>query len=89
METNDTNNCDAAFLNLGNTAGTSIPTGGCLGTNYFQYGAASPATNTLAMTATRCTAGGKQPNGGAALTLVLTSNYATGSDVWTGTGNYR
>jgi prepilin-type N-terminal cleavage/methylation domain-containing protein len=57
---------------------------------YFCYLIAQNATNNgFVGTATRCVgANGKQPGGPAANTLILTTNFAAGTDVWGGTGGY-
>lgn len=63
--------------------------GACAATHYFSYSVtAATTTDSFTATATRCTAGGKTPNAGSALTLILTTNFATGVDTWSGTGGY-
>ena len=64
------------------TTGDTIPSA-CRTNNYFTYGVAA-TNNTLTATATRCIAGGKNPNAASAYTLVLTSDFegTTGSDSW-------
>ncbi|MCM8789681.1 MAG: prepilin-type N-terminal cleavage/methylation domain-containing protein [Candidatus Omnitrophica bacterium] len=72
------------------TAANQIPgpaAGNCQGTHYFWYNL-TVADPVLTATATRCIANGKIPQGATALTLVLASNLATGSDTWSGTGGY-
>lgn len=55
---------------------------------YFSYNLT--ATNLYGFTAeaTRCTAGGKPPQGPGATTLTLTTNFSDGTDIWGGTGGY-
>lgn len=60
----------------------------CATTHYFSYTVTSATATTLTATATRCIASGKVPNATAALTLILTSDFSTGSDIWSGTGGY-
>jgi len=69
------------------TATDQIPSA-CRGTHYFSYAVSGVAADSFTLTATRCTAGGKNPNASTALTLTLTSNLATGTDTWGGTGGY-
>ncbi len=71
--------------NIG-TAGDMIPSA-CAGTHYFTYTTAV-SDPTLTITATRCSVGGKNPPAATGTTLILTSNLSTGTDTWTGTGNY-
>lgn len=61
----------------------------CRVSHYFSYAVAG-ADPSVTITATRCGAGGKNPQGGPATgtTLILTSNLNTGVDSWTGTGGY-
>jgi len=74
----------AVNANIG-TGVDQIPSA-CAGTHYFSYGV-SPSDPSVTITATRCTAGGKTPQGLApAGTLVLTSNVTTGVDTWSGSG---
>lgn len=55
---------------------------------YFSY-AITVSTNTgFTATATRCTANGKPPQGLAAGTLVLVTNFQAGTDLWQGNGGY-
>jgi prepilin-type N-terminal cleavage/methylation domain-containing protein len=60
----------------------------CRPTHYFLYTVTSAVEPTLVTTATRCTVGGKIPDSPTALTLILTSNFGAGTDIWTGTGGY-
>ncbi len=76
----------ASDVNVG-TATDQIPSS-CASTHYFSYGIGTPADPSVTITATRCTTGGKAPQGVAANTLILTSNVTTGSDTWGGTGGY-
>jgi type IV pilus assembly protein PilE len=71
--------------NIG-TATDQIPST-CTTTHYFSYAVASTDPTTT-ITATRCTASGKTPQGLSAGTLILTSNITTGADTWSGTGGY-
>jgi len=70
---------------LGTGAG-DVPSA-CAGTHYFSYGAACVEPS-CTFTATRCTGGGKIPQGGVAGTLTLATNYTSGLDTWGGTGGY-
>lgn len=73
-----------------NIAAGNIPgpaAANCALSHYFWYQVAV-ADPVLTITATRCTATGKVPNSGAADTLVLTSNMATGVDTWTSAFGY-
>lgn len=74
---------------MGIGAGTDQAPTACRASHYFSYGTAV-AANAVTITATRCAAGGKTPQGGAAsgLTLTLASNVGTGVDAWGGTGAY-
>lgn len=61
---------------------------GCRLSHYFSY-ATNANEPVVTITATRCTTGGKTPNGillGA--NLILTSNLMTGEDNWGGIGIY-
>lgn len=63
----------------------------CRTTHYFSYAVIALSGDTVAITATRCTASGKAPNAAvqaAAITLILTTNLTTGADTWGGTGGY-
>lgn len=60
----------------------------CRGSHYFTYSIVTSGTNVLTGIATRCTVSGKTPNYVAPLTLTLISDLNTGTDSWTGTGNY-
>jgi len=88
METGDTTDCTTTVLNLGSTLGTSIPTSGCLATNFFQYSVTATTPDRMAFVATRCTTGGKTPQGKTAATVNLTTNYTAGTDTWSSSGNY-
>jgi prepilin-type N-terminal cleavage/methylation domain-containing protein len=65
---------------------------GCAGANagqyYFSYNAIRDSAIQWTGTATRCTAGGKNPQGPSAMTLTLVSDFNAGTDVWGGTGGY-
>jgi hypothetical protein len=75
--------CTDANLRIG-TGADWVPSA-CRTTHYFNY-AASGNTNGVVVTATRCTAGGKTPQGDGT-TLTLSSNFTSG-DTWGGTGSY-
>ncbi len=60
----------------------------CNSNFYFEYEVTASTITGLTLTATRCTASGKSPQGPAALTLVLESDFKTGRDTWGGTGGY-
>ncbi len=64
--------------------------GGCRPSHYFSYALTGNADPAVTLTATRCAAGGKTPQGGpaAGLTLTLDANVQTGIDLWGGTGSY-
>ncbi len=85
---NSANGFTTADAGIG-VAADQIPSA-CVATNYFSYAITSPvAGDTLVATGTRCVGvAGKQPGASAALTLILTSNFAAGTDTWTGTGGY-
>ena len=86
-------------LNLaaGAAAGTGqIPTTCTQVSHYFSYAFSLATVNGITLTATRCLTGtGKNPGSAAApagsggQTLILTSNFQTGADAWTGTGPWR
>lgn len=61
----------------------------CAPSHYFSYDATFTDPS-VTVTATRCAAGGKTPQGGAAAgnTVILITNVQTGVDQWTGNGNY-
>lgn len=83
---------DNTFVGIGNAAGqisvactTSSPSTGY----YFRYGVTQTAADILVATASRCTGNtGKQPGGPSTTTLILTSDFANGTDTWTGNGGY-
>ncbi|MCM8795767.1 MAG: type II secretion system GspH family protein [Candidatus Omnitrophica bacterium] len=68
------------------TGADQIPSA-CRATHYFSYTVSSTA-NGFTATATRCTTGGKTPNGSSPLTLTLTTDFNAGTDTWGGTGGY-
>jgi prepilin-type N-terminal cleavage/methylation domain-containing protein len=72
--------------NIG-TGVDNIPSA-CAGTHYFSYSSGTPADPTITITATRCTTGGRTPQGLTAGTLILTTNITSGVDAWSGTGGY-
>lgn len=78
-------NCTGTNLRIGTVSGW-IPSA-CTTTHYFSY-AVAPGASSLTSTATRCTSGGKSPDGSSAGTLTLDSNFSTGADTWGGSGGY-
>ena len=62
----------------------------CAGTHYFSYNITSSVVAGFTGVATRCLGvNGKQPGGVApAGTVTLTTNFTTGADTWTTTGQY-
>ena len=78
-----------AGTNFIGTAADKIPSA-CRGSHWFKYSVAAGTSTTLTGTATRCSAGGKPPQGGSAgnMTVILESDFSTGSDTWAGTGGY-
>jgi prepilin-type N-terminal cleavage/methylation domain-containing protein len=74
-----------ADVNIGpNADDLPGPTAGdCRQTHYFWYDIAA-ADPQVTITATRCTAGGKTPDGAAARTLVLTVDFSNGVDTISG-----
>ena len=79
------NNCSAGNLRLG-TESDMIPSA-CASTHYFSYGVVGAAGG-FTGTATRCTGSGKTPDASSADTLILATDFGTGSDTWTSTGGY-
>ena len=72
--------------NLGIVVGMIPPS--CVGTSYFTYSVdGSCLTTACTFTATRCTTGGKLPQGSSAGTLKLTFT-STGTDTWSSTAGY-
>lgn len=70
------------------TANDQIPSA-CRASHYFSYSIAGTTATALKTTATRCGAtgrGGASP--AATRTLILTTTYPAGTDVWSGTGGY-
>ena len=85
--------CAAYYMEDGDGArclianiGVGVPTA-CATTHFFSY-AVTSAANGFVMTGTRCTASGKSPQGATAGTLILTTDFSAGTDVWSGTGGY-
>lgn len=65
------------------TLGDEIPSA-CAESHYFSYGIAT-AEHVLTATATRCGAGGRGgANSAEGKTLVLTTTFPEGTDVWAG-----
>lgn len=77
-----------AYLTLG-TSNDMTPTS-CAGrvSHYFSYAQSGASGASITLTASRCTSGGKPPQGSTGLTVILTPNLSTGSDVWSGNGGY-
>jgi prepilin-type N-terminal cleavage/methylation domain-containing protein len=83
------------FSNLGGLSNTKMAMGTtidlvpttCRASHYFSYGFTTSAS-AVTSTATRCTGGGKTPQGTTSGTLVLTSAMTTGVDTWSGSGGY-
>lgn len=86
LEYNDIGGFDNTDAGIG-TEDNQIPSA-CRTSHYFRYAVSTPAGPTMTATATRCISGGKPPDAAIAKTLILTSNFSTGVDDWTGTGNY-
>jgi prepilin-type N-terminal cleavage/methylation domain-containing protein len=90
MNSQTTADCTTGNLRIGASAdmipGTAAAQ--CRATNFFFYTAAASAPNGIVFTATRCIAGGKGPQGSTANTLLLTTDFSTGADTWSGTGGY-
>ena len=60
----------------------------CVGTNYFSYSVDAACSTTLCtFTATRCTSGGKNPQGVSQGTLLLIFTSG-GTDTWSSTAGY-
>ena len=89
-------NITEAAVGIGNTTGlisninpcTAVPPSSQF---YFSYTIApvgAPLATGFVATATRCTVNGKSPAGTAAGTLSLTTNFATGTDVWLSNAGY-
>lgn len=82
MEWNSAAGLTTAQVGIGGVDGVPGPAAAqCALSHYFWYNMAPEAT-TVTISATRCTAGGKNPNGTAANTLTLTSNLSSGVDTW-------
>jgi type IV pilus assembly protein PilE len=86
MENQSLDTFSNAYAGIG-AAVDQIPSA-CRGTNYFSYNVAGAGGSGLTVTATRCTGGGKTPDASTAFFLTLTSDFATGSDVWTSDFGY-
>lgn len=86
----ENNNSCIGFTNTraGIGAQTDQIPSACRPTHYFSYAITSANSNQIVATATRCTAGGKLPQAQSAYTLILTTNFETGTASWTGTGGY-
>ncbi|MFC1804233.1 prepilin-type N-terminal cleavage/methylation domain-containing protein [Candidatus Omnitrophota bacterium] len=83
---------DPTLIGIGGGVGTGEVPAACALSHYFNYGVAAGAVATeLTVRATRCGAGGKNPDAGpahAGTTLDLSTDWATGVDAWGGTGIY-
>ncbi len=79
-----------AMAGIGGANGIAGPAAGnCMGQYYFWYNFPAPGATGITVTATRCLALGKTPQGTApAGTVVLTTDFAAGTDAWTSTGGY-
>jgi prepilin-type N-terminal cleavage/methylation domain-containing protein len=89
MSETNTSGCVETALGIGTTSG-QVPKA-CNVTNYFSYAVVgTPSGDSLVLSATRCTSGGKSPDAAAGTTgtLNLTTNFKTGTDTWKGTGGY-
>jgi len=86
MLNNSCTTCTDANLGV-SAAATDVPSA-CRQTNYFKYATSAPTATGFTGTATRCIAGdgGKTPAGASAKTVILTTDFSTGADTWTGTG---
>ena len=81
------NNCTADNVGIGSEYPGPAALN-CAGTHYFWYNTTPNATGFTGV-ATRCTAGGKTPDGTApAGTVTLTTNLTTGADAWASSGQY-
>jgi len=82
-----TANCTGGNLNI-NTAASCIagmlPGGQCCNTSFFRYTVNGATGSALTLTATRCTLGGKDPQGTSEYYLRLITDFAAGTDTWSG-----
>jgi len=79
---------DDNAANIGSADGQIPDTAtGCKPSHYFSYGVLATA-DAVAITATRCTTGGKNPDAANPDTLTLDADIVTGVDAWGGSGNY-
>ena len=88
LETGAATNFTAQMAGIGG-GDDQIPDA-CSTKHYFSYSLlVNPVVgDKLEAKATRCTAGGKAPQASAGFTLILTSDFTAGTDVWSGTGGY-
>jgi prepilin-type N-terminal cleavage/methylation domain-containing protein len=90
MDTQGTLGCDVGALGIG-AATTNVPNA-CRSTNYFTYSISTPGAagvGTISFRGTRCTAGGKTPQGTVpAGTVTLNVDFAGGADTWASTGGF-
>ena len=87
QESNSCTNCTATNVVIGvDYPGPAAAN--CTGAFYFWYSTTAAATG-FTGTATRCTAGGKAPQGIAPVgTVTLATDFSTGADTWTTSGGY-
>ena len=83
-------NCDEEGLGLGReNSDTPVQ---CRPDNFFSYSVfledQTVDNQTAAFTATRCLAGGKEPNAKKAGSITLSVDYETGKDTWSSAGVY-
>ena len=92
MEDTDTADCTDENLGIGVEIPDTAGTIGCAATHFFTYEAIPAAPNGVTFIATRCQAGGKNPDrialcGGGNCELQLDVDY-TASDDWITNGGY-
>jgi len=81
--------CSAENVGIGAGLDNPGPAGSnCRNTHYFYYNI-TPDDNGFTAVATRCTSGGKEPQGAAANTITLKTDFrTTGGDTWASVGGY-
>lgn len=76
-------------IGIGTTVNDDFPgpaAANCIGRNYFWYNVTASSADGFTAVATRCTSGAsKVPQGKAAYTVTLVTDFVTGDDVWTST----
>lgn len=89
LEQSNTSMCNNTGLRIGSTTSDQVPSA-CANTHYFSYAVSGTGAATTGATfvATRCTANGKSPQGKAANTLQLITDFSNGGDTWGGSGGY-